>query len=128
MIYWFIYYIIAVFFIINYDIDDEGRPRLFGLLAKDIVNPVKWGSYVKGTVYSWFLKPHILEQVLIRQIECEDCVLAGKCLDCGCGMPAKTYDFNARCSKDKWGPVEKNKELWEQRKKDYKIKIVVSYV
>lgn len=107
--------------------DEKGRWRLFGLLLKDIVNPVKWWSYIKGTVYGIFLKPHILEQVLIRQLNCEECVLAGKCVDCGCSMPAKTYDMDARCSLDKWGPVDKKAKEWNQRKKDYKIKLSVSY-
>lgn len=102
--------------------------KIFGVRAVDVINPVRWYSYVKGTVYGWFLEPHILEQVLIRQIECADpCMKDGKCFDCGCAMPQKTYDFNARCSQDKWGPVERDKKKWEERKENYKIKIVVTY-
>lgn len=100
---------------------------VFGIRAIDVVNPVKWLSFIKGTVYGMFLKPHILEQVLIRQLECPECISEGKCVDCGCKMPEKTYDFDAHCSLGKWSEIERDRVKWEERKEKYKIKIGVSY-
>lgn len=101
--------------------------KVFGVRAVDVVNPVKWVSFIKGTVYGIFLKPHILEQVLIRQISCPECMEAGKCIGCGCKMPAKTYDLDASCSEGRWSEVERDSAKWDDRKNRYKIKLKVTY-
>lgn len=108
---------------------DDGNKywMLFGMRIRDMVNPVKWVSFIKGVVLDMFLQPHILEQVLVRQIVCKPCVDAGKCLDCGCKMPEKTYDLDAECSAGKWGPAEKDAILYKQNKLLYKIKLIIGY-
>lgn len=107
-------------------VDKKGRARLFDVVAADLVKPWKWMSFVRGTIYAWFLRPHITEQIMLRYLVCPECVEAGKCIDCGCSLD-KFMDPRAQCSLGKWGAIEKNPDIWKAIKKEYNIKLNLSY-
>lgn len=94
---------------------------LFGVRVVDLVSPKSWRSFIVGTVTGLLLPPpHILEQIYVRQLLCPECIV--KCTVCKCSGD-KMYDPNASCTGRKWGPMDKQKEDWEDRKEKYKIKI-----
>ena len=61
------------------------------------------------------LPKFIKEQVLYRKTLCFDCLEQGKCISCGCSVPAKLYQL-AGCSSGRWGRLL---SPWAWRK--YKI-------
>lgn len=97
--------------------------KMWDMMVIDLVNPKKWWWLIRGEFVSLIIGQHVLEQIMVRTIKCEDCVKAGKCWSCGCHMPEKAYVLDAECSEGKWGVVEKSKAKWEERKKEYKFKL-----
>lgn len=88
---------------------------LFGLRIIDIVNPVKWWSFVRGYYKSLFFLKHEIEQLMLRLFLCPEC--EKKCVHCGCYGWGKMLNRDESCSAGKWGPMMKRKE-WEQNKKE----------
>lgn len=101
--------------------------KLSKIRFTDVINPLKWISFVRGYFNSLFLKDHLIEQYCIRLIECSDCVLAGQCGHCGCAMPEKAFDPSARCSNNNWGPIIMDRDLWIAHKEKYGITLSVNY-
>lgn len=106
---------------------EDGHLKFYGIRVSYIFSPKKWYEYIQGMCLNYFMPPHILEQIFIRQITCSDCVENGKCLDCGCKMPAKTLSFSSRCSLDKWVEIENDPKKYKDWKEKYKVKLSVSY-
>lgn len=100
--------------------------RLSKIRLKDIINPLKWWSFLIGWLrdlfFGRFFRVHLLEQYTMRITECRDCVEAGSCPHCGCSMPQKAWDKNASCSQGKWGPIKSAKD-WEYYKKAYNVTV-----
>lgn len=96
----------------------------------DIINPLKWWSFIHGyflqIMGKKFYRTHIIEQYFVRLHECHDCVVAGKCKDCGCAMPAKAWVPNETCSEGHWGAMMEASE-WEAHKQKYNIKFFITY-
>lgn len=97
---------------------------------KDVVNPYKWLSFIRGNSNVGTLPLHELEQIIYRVNKCAECLERGYCDHCGCSMPAKAYDPNSVCDNEetgeRWGPMF-GKEAWEQYKKDFKIDIGIIF-
>lgn len=102
------------------------KNKLRRIRFKDVINPLKWWSFVVGWLFSLFLKRHIIEQYAIRLFECNDCVDAGSCHHCGCSMPQKAWVKNETCSAGNWGPMKSAKE-WAEYKETYGLTVKVSY-
>jgi len=100
-----------------------------GVRFADAANPVKWVHFVEGVLMRRALEPHIIEQLFIRvnDIECRECVAAGKCKACGCKMPERAMSFNESCSKGNWGPIITDLEEYKQFREEVPVKIEISY-
>lgn len=95
-----------------------------------IFSPARWKA-----VYKWFLKkelkriapdenkylltPNELLQIANRVIRCEQCVQAGKCINCNCDIGGAMSDPNLSCSNAEWGPMKSEEEMNEYRKNNY---------
>lgn len=117
------------------------------MLLRDIINPVRWFAYCTflfrkftGKVYekAGYNTPEDLswkaEVIVFRGFLCEDCKKAGKCVGiiegedepCGCDFIGKSTDMSEECSLGIWKSV-KNKEDWENQKKELKLKLELGY-
>lgn len=94
---------------------------LFEVRVEDIISPKKWWSFIVGMIRGQVIKPHIIQQVHMRQILCRPCIEAGRCIDCGCRMPEKTYVFDEKCSMGYWAEIETDAEEWKRRCEEYGI-------
>lgn len=88
------------------------------------LNPIRWFSFIQGNIASWFLKMHIIEQVMYRSIICSECTNAGKCVECKCKTPELYMTTEISCSRQRWGPMM-DKENWKKFKDIYNIKFKV---
>lgn len=107
---------------------------------QDIINPVKWWIFIKGTYLAWKhgvrnmselekFKNEVLtwdepqeykEQVIYRAMECEGCLTAGHCTHCGCTSPDNFLVRENWCSAGNWDQMLE-KKYWEKFKEDYQI-------
>lgn len=90
----------------------------------DVINPVKWVSFLIGTIKGKALKVHIIEQYMWRFLNCPQCIEQGVCRDCGCTMPDKALVHHETCSEGEWGPILSEKE-WKEYKKEYDIQFIL---
>lgn len=68
------------------------------------------------------LKPqYYQEQIAYRMLQCEDCVKAKKCKECGCNLPGKLY-VDKSCNNGERFPDLMNEEDWLIYKKEHEIK------
>ena len=97
---------------------------------KDLINPLKWISFIKGKFKKYFFKdmqPHVLEQYLFRRGQCTACIIEGKCVGYApcdgfkCDTWAKMLVANEKCHCGRWGQI-RNKEEWEQLKRNLDLK------
>ena len=88
---------------------------------EDLVNPVRWFSFVQAYIIKWVVPIHIIEQIMYRTLVCNDCMENGKCKHCGCNTPALFYSYFLSCSEGKWGPFM-NKKNWAEYKRLLQIK------
>ncbi len=109
------------------------------MLFKDIINPIKWGHYLRflvrkllGTVKqeAGYRTPEDMiwqsEVIVYRGLMCPECKSAGKCVGiaegetepCGCDFIGKSTDMSLECSLGNWVPTP-TKEVWEKQKKNY---------
>jgi hypothetical protein len=116
----------AISFWGNPKVDVRGKLRLFDVRVVDLINPLKWLSFIRGTLLKLLFPPHVIKQVFIRMNECPECVKDGKCIVCGCDTMGKMFDPYATCSLDRWGPND-SKERFEEREEKFKIKFNISY-
>lgn len=89
---------------------------------KDLVNPVRWFSFVQAYLVKTLVPMHIVEQIIYRSIMCKDCTEAGACKHCGCKVPALYYSYFLSCSEGKWGPFM-NRKNWA----DYKAVMQIDF-
>lgn len=93
----------------------------------DIVNPLKWVSFVRGTLISIVVPRHKLEQIAVQRIfndGCKACLDKGCCLNCGCSTYEKMLDSNSACSSGHWTPTM-SKSKWEEWKSQFTISITI---
>lgn len=94
---------------------------------EDAFNPMKWKSFVVGTLKSYIIPKHELEQLIIHRytnIGCQPCLEKGCCLNCGCNTYAKMLDGNAACSGGYWDTYMSEKQ-WNEWKEIYKPEIKI---
>jgi len=61
------------------------------------------------------------EQIAFRHFKCkDDCVKAGRCMHCGCGLPGRFFTAKS-CNKGVRFPDLMEDDKWEQYKIDNKI-------
>jgi hypothetical protein len=68
------------------------------------------------------LPKHQREQVLYRSSICGDCLVEGKCKECGCSLPGKFYVSDS-CNGGKRFPNMMAEREWEEFKKTKNIEI-----
>jgi|AntRauTorcE11897_2_1112592.scaffolds.fasta_scaffold01914_2 hypothetical protein len=95
----------------------------------DLLKPIKWYSYVVGSVKGSYLKPHIIEQYALRfnDDECSKCIENGKCSHCGCDMPERALVAFESCSAGNWGPIIKDEQQYKEFRKEHPVTIKISY-
>lgn len=103
----------------------DKRWRIVGVLAKDLVNPIKWWWFIQAKLRKLFVSHAYCEQVVYASIVCRECVTKGKCIDCGCKMPEKAMVKGARCSLGKW--ENRNDKDWEVYKAKNGIDFEIIY-
>lgn len=63
---------------------------------------------------------HIEQQVAYRLLTCkDDCVIAGKCKQCGCSLPGRAFSTPS-CNEERF-PDMMNEEDWNKYKKEKNI-------
>ena len=68
------------------------------------------------------LKPkYYQEQIAYRMLQCQDCVKAKKCKECGCNLPGKLY-VDKSCNNGERFPDLMNEEDWLIYKEEHEIK------
>jgi len=87
---------------------------------KDWVNPLKWYSFAKSKFIHFFLKKHVVEQIMFRMLSCPQCVREGSCVVCGCNTFEKMLNPSETDSNGLWGPI-KNKKEWKAYKEKFSI-------
>lgn len=99
-----------------------------GYRWEDLISPTKWrmvALWMLQKIQDWIdptgkenlnLSQAELLQVANRVLMCEDCVLAGKCKNCGCEIGGLMSNKNASCADLKWGPMMTDEELIEYLK------------
>lgn len=99
------------------------------MTCKDCLNPVKWVSVVTGFILKYLVKPHILEQMVLRLYDesCQPCYRDGVCHKCGCDSIAKAYSPMESCSADNWGPIIFDKQKYENLREEYPVEIKIKY-
>lgn len=95
---------------------------------RDMVNPLKWRSFVYGYFLKWVYPEHRMEQYFLRKSteECQPCIKAGHCLKCGCDIQAKMRVPSETCTDGFWGPYLSKAE-YEKEKEKWGISIIPHY-
>lgn len=93
---------------------------IWGVKVVDIINPLKWISYIKGSFISLFVSRAYMEQLMYRAYVCKPCVDRGHCINCNCNTWGKMLDPKARCSAGKFGEMQTSKK-WYQTVTEYNI-------
>jgi hypothetical protein len=95
--------------------------------AKDILNPKNIRNFIEGNYLMWKdklsnvgINQHIKEQAIYRALLCKDCLISGKCLECGCKTPNMFFSVNKEDSLGRWGKML-NPAKWKQFKDDNNI-------
>lgn len=92
---------------------------------KDIFNPKKWGIFGRYLVRRAMRKQYpelsntlYLEQIVYRMTRegCQQCILAGECVHCGCISPQLFYDKDNWCSGMHWNEMFDNWKAWNEFK------------
>lgn len=112
--------------------------RIKGIRVIDMINPVKWYSFVIGKIKKKLMKevlePHIIEQYMFRMLQCQPCMVEGKCIGkpdgackgCGCDTWAKMMVGFENCVCGSWGPL-RTVEDWNKIKQNINLKFNITY-
>lgn len=93
-----------------------------GYSWKDIFSPKRWKA-----VYIWFIKKQLkflgenekylttseLIQYSYRVSNCSECLIAGKCVHCGCDAEGRLNGITDSCSAGKWDAMLTDEEMNE---------------
>lgn len=113
-------------------VDGRGEDSLqryimvYGVRLSDLINPVKWFSFLRGKFISIFVSVEYMQQLMLRAYLCSICVEKGKCVDCNCDTWAKMLDPYATCSAGKWGAMYKHKR-WHEVVKEFGISYIFKF-
>jgi uncharacterized protein YcbK (DUF882 family) len=69
---------------------------------------------------------HVKEQALYRAMLCPQCLIAGRCIKCGCKTPNMFYSPEKKCNNYKWHTMLP-KEYWEEYKKIHNIELIKTF-
>ena len=113
----------------NYWIKDQGAK---GIEWKQCLNPIKHLSVFVGFALYFIIPPHINEQITTRLYDdyCRpNCLLSesGRCDSCGCKVAAQMYSPFEEDSRNNWGKLILSKKKYEEFRKEYPVKIAVTY-
>lgn len=114
------------------------KQGLKGIPTKDCFNPLKWLSVLYGFTLKILIPRHVFEQYVLRMYDpdCSVCIKEGKCIGgltcgnqcaCGCDTIAKMYSPTEADSGENWGPIIFNKKEYQELRKDYPVKITITY-
>lgn len=104
-----------------------------GIPLKNTFDPRKWFSVIYGMILEFILPYHVFLQVAERVFHpnCQTCLKNGVCNGgsnkiegeegCGCHTYAKMLSPFEKDFSENWGKVERNKEKFKQRLKDYPV-------
>lgn len=89
---------------------------------KDILNLKNVSKFVEGNAKEMYdklvgLPKHTKQQVMYRLSQCaDDCVIEGKCKECGCRLPGKAF-VTESCNPERF-PNLMNEEDWDKFKEE----------
>lgn len=98
-------------------------------------NPKKWASFITGFLLSKLIKPHILEQLILRVYnddECNKCYINDKCSHCGCNRSKFLVPWESCDKVDEidaptgWGEMILNEDEYKTLRKQHPVEIKVS--
>lgn len=99
--------------------------KIFGITWWYFFYPLKWGIFLRGTFNAKAVPFEFCEIVIYRAIQCEECLTAGRCINCGCKTPDTFMDLKNWCSGDKWDQT--TIEQWIEYKKRTGLKFTIEY-
>lgn len=96
--------------------------------------PKKWASFALGFVLTKILKPHIIEQLILRIYNdeiCRQCYLDNKCIDCGCDRGKFLIPYEQCLRQDEngdqvgWGEMYLKEQDYTEHRKLFPVEIKV---
>ena len=99
--------------------------KWFGITWHYFFNPFKWRAYFKGTYNAKNVPYEFCEIVIYRSVMCNECLEAGKCVNCGCKTPDNFMALENWCNGGNWDQT--TIEQWKEYKQRTGLTFEISY-